>query len=160
MIRVAAALALALLWSPPAGAQDTQEADEGRIRDIVASQRDAWNRGNAGEYANRFQSHGSFTVLAGTTFDTRIAFQEWVTQAFATTFKGSVLAQTIRSVLFVQPDVAIVNMETAITGHASLRSGVSDSSGGALRTAMLQVFVRKGGYWRVAALHDVDVKTR
>lgn len=160
MTRVAAALALTLLWSPLAGAQDTREADEGRIRDIVASQRDAWNRGNAGEYANRFQSHGSFTVRAGTTFATRIAFQEWVTQAFATTFKDSVLTQTIRSVLFVQPDVAIVSMETAIAGLAGRPGGISDSSGDALRTAMLQVFIRKGGYWRVAALHDVDVKTR
>jgi uncharacterized protein (TIGR02246 family) len=160
MTYVAAALALVLLWSPPAGAQDTREADKRRIRDIVASQRDAWNLGNASKYANRFQSHGSFTVLVGTTFDTRIAFQEWVTQVFATTFKDSLLTQTIRSVLFIQPDVAIVSMETAITGHASLPGGASDSPDDTLRTAMLQVFIKKGGYWRVAALHDVDVKTR
>ena len=147
MTRIATLFVLVVIWRAPAYSQVPPLArDDTRIREIVADQTAAWNRGDARVYSDRLQSHGVFTLVDGSTDVTRIAHQERMTRAFATHLKDTLLTQTIRTIRFLSPDVVIVQLDTTLASAQHRR-----------RTAMLQVFVRKGSDWLVAALHDVEV---
>lgn len=139
-------------------AQGGQSADETRIRQLIADQESAWNRGNASDYCRRFQAEGVYTALAGTTFGTRGAFEDRVRQTLTGAFKGSTIAYFVRSIRFVGPEVAIVQVDTETSAFTALPAGVKASADGRFRTNTLQVMVKDGGEWWIAAYHNVDVK--
>jgi hypothetical protein len=59
---------------------------------------------------------------------------------------------------FVRPDVAVVEVLTSVTGIQKLFSGTNADDKGRLRTRSLQVVVKDGGEWKIAAYHNTDVK--
>ena len=75
-------------------------------------------------------------------------------------FKQTTLQQDIVSLKFVRPDVAVVEVLTAVAGvvPAQLAQGTSADATGRLRTRLLQVVAKQGGEWKVVAYHNVDVK--
>ncbi|MCA1588927.1 MAG: SgcJ/EcaC family oxidoreductase [Acidobacteria bacterium] len=142
-----------------AQAPNKKSADEANIRQIILEQESAWNAGNAKEYSSSFQEDGVFTIITGSVFYSRRALEERVAQIFATVFKNSKLSQKIKNIRFVRKDIAIVNIETEMTGYQALPPGVKASADGRLRTSMLQLMAKERGKWRIAAFHNVDVKT-
>ncbi len=75
-------------------------------------------------------------------------------------FKQTRLQQDIVSLKFVRPDVAVVEVLTAVAGVASgqLAQGTSADASGRLRTRLLQVVAKQGAEWKIVAYHNVDVK--
>ena len=130
--------------------------DEQQISEIIRQQEEGWNRGRADEYARSFQAEGVFTIIVGTTYDTRDELQERVAQILNNIFKGSVLTHRVRRVRFVRPEIAIVDLTTEMTGFVALPPGIPGSPDGKLRTSMLQVLVKNPEGWRVVAFHNVD----
>ena len=59
---------------------------------------------------------------------------------------------------FPEPGVAVVETLTRVRGVSQPPPGVSLDSGGALRTRLLQVLVKRAGEWKIIAYHNVDVK--
>ena len=59
---------------------------------------------------------------------------------------------------FVRPEVAIVETLQTIMGFQKLLPGTSADAKGRLHTRLLQVMVKDGGEWKIAAYHNVDVK--
>ena len=55
-------------------------------------------------------------------------------------------------------DVAIVETLQTITGYQKFLPGTSADAKGRLRTRLLQVLVKDGDEWKIAAYHNVDVK--
>jgi hypothetical protein len=63
------------------------------------------------------------------------------------------------SLKFVCPNVGIVKTLQTVMGFQKLPPGTSADTKGRLRTRLLQVLVKDGGEWKIAAYHNVDVKS-
>lgn len=137
----------------------TTSPDESRIRQILIEEESAWNRGNAKDYAAHFEENGGFTNVAGTVIFGRQGFEARHGQLFATAFKDTHISFTVRNIRFVRPDVAIVDVDTAMTGYKALPPGVRAAPDGTVQTRLQQVMVKERGDWWIASYHNVDVKT-
>ncbi len=134
------------------------DSQENSILDMVARQQDAWNRGDAAAYSVDFDEQGTFTNIIGDTQFGREAFESRHAQIFATIFRGSTLTLQVRRIHFPSPDIALVDLDTRLSGYQTLPPGVLPPSDGILHTRLLQVFIRQDQQWRVAAYHNVDLK--
>lgn len=144
--------------TPAQKKSDTFAADEAAILKIVSDGSEAWNRGDATAYSQHFQEEGGFTNVLGVVFYGRKAFEQRHSEIFSTIFKGSTLQQSIRKIRFVRPDVAIVDVDTEMTGYSKLPAGVQVGADGILRTRLQQVLLKEDGAWWIASYHNVDVK--
>ena len=134
-------------------------AEEILIRKVIDAEEDAWNRGDAKAFAARFQEDGAFTDVFGAVSHTRAELEKRQIEFFTSLFKGSRLALKVRRVRFPRPDVAIVEIDTEVSGFRKLPPVVYVDAEKVLRTRLQQVMVKTGPVWMVAAFHNVDVKT-
>jgi uncharacterized protein (TIGR02246 family) len=154
---VVATLALAACIS--AAGSHGSEPDEVRIRQLIAEEQTAWNRANAKLYAAHFQDDGGFTNVLGNVYYGRQAFEERHAQLFSTAFAGSKIEMNVRKVRFLRPDVAIVDVDTQMTGYKALPPGVRSDANGVVYTRLQQVMVKeKNDDWWIASYHNIDVK--
>jgi uncharacterized protein (TIGR02246 family) len=86
------------------------------------------------------------------------AFRERHERIFSGAYRGSTKQLDVVSLKFVRPDVAIVETVQTVTGFQKLLPGTSADAKGRLRTRLLQVLVKDGGAWKIAAYHNIDVK--
>jgi uncharacterized protein (TIGR02246 family) len=149
-------LILVVLCGTMLSAQNASE--EAAIRKLVQDEVAAWNSGNAGDYAKHFASDGTFTNIVGMHFTGQNAFRERHEQILKGAYRGSTKQSEIVLIKFVRPDVAIVDTLQTITGIQKLLPGTTADEKGRLRTRLLQVLVKDGGEWKIAAYHNVDVK--
>lgn len=156
-MRVLFGIAIGLL-ATQLGAQTA--SDETAIRSIIQDEIAAWNRGDAVAYSRHFAADGTFTNITGQFFSGYDAFLKQHEVIFAGRFKQTRLQQDIVSLRFVRPDVAVVEVLTAVSGvvAAQLAPGTAGDATGRLRTRLLQVVVKQGEAWKVVAYHNVDVK--
>ena len=133
-------------------------SDSSAIEALVAGLTDAWNGGDARAFSARFAADGSFTNVLGVVAYGREIFELRHAEIFRTIYKGSVLQQSIGRVRFIRPDVAVVDVDAAVTGYLRLPPGVQAASDGALRAKLQLVVTREDGEWWIAAFHNVDVK--
>lgn len=130
------------------------------IRRLIADQQDAWNRADAGGFGARFHEEGTFTNVLGDVSHGRAAFIERHAFIFGTIFKASTVRLEVRRVHFPVDDVAVVDIDSSLSGFAGVPPGVSHPADGILRSSLLEVFVRNSAGWWIAAFHNVDVKAR
>lgn len=133
-------------------------ASEASVRALVARETAAWNRGDARGYSEAFEQNGWFTNVLGLTYSGRNAFEQRHAKIFATFFRGSHLRQTVQRIRVLRPNVAMVEVDTEVTGYRSLPPGVRAGADGVLRTRLLEILDRENGKWRMVAYHNVDVK--
>jgi uncharacterized protein (TIGR02246 family) len=135
-------------------------SDEAAIRGIVQDEIASWNQGDAVAYSRHFAADGTFTNITGQFFSGYDAFLKQHQVIFEGRFKQTRLQQDIVSLKFVRPDVAVVEVLTAVSGvnPAELAKGTTADAAGRLRTRLLQVVVKQGGEWKIVAYHNVDVK--
>jgi uncharacterized protein (TIGR02246 family) len=143
-------LAVVLYASLAAPAQASP--DETAVRNIIQEEITAWNSGDAVAYSRHFAAEGTFTNIRGQFFTGRQPFIERHDYLFKGPFHGSTLRQDIVSLKFVRPDVAVVEVLTSVTGIPKLFPGTNTDDKGRLRTRLLQVVVKKGGEWKIAAI--------
>jgi uncharacterized protein (TIGR02246 family) len=132
--------------------------DEVSIRNIVREEVTAWNAGDAEGYSRHFAADGIFVNIRGQYFTGVQAFTKQHVFLFNGPFHGSTLHQDVVSIRFVRPDVAVVEVLTAVTGIQKLSPGTSTDDKGRLRTRLLQVVVKDGGEWKITNYHNTDVK--
>ena len=137
-------------------------SNEGRTTDPVAIERllaslgDAWTRGDAVAYADRFANEGTFTNFLGMYFKGRDAFRDRHDAVFKTVFKGSALSLRIAALRFVRPDVAIADTDAEVRGLTAVPSGLT-AVDGVVRSKLLMVLVKEQGEWWISAYHNVAV---
>jgi len=141
------------LWSPT-----DHDQDERAIRGLVDSATAAWNAGDVAGYSARFAADATFTGITGVTATGQRAFEAWNHGLLSTVFRGSHLKQTVRHVRFVSKDVAVVDIDTELTGFVALPSGVAPWPDGVLRTRRQEVFVKSVSGWWIDGYHEVDAK--
>ena len=134
-------------------------AEEPLIRKVVDAEEDAWNRGDARAFAARFQEEGSLTDVLGAVSRGRAEIERRQSELFTTYFKGSLLALKVRKIRFLKPDVALVEIDTEVSGFHKAPTSVYVDAEKVIRTRLLQVMVKSGSDWMVASFHSVDVKT-
>ncbi len=142
----------------PVETQPRESHHTAAIEALVAGLTDAWNRGDARAFSARFAPDGSFTNVLGIVAYGREIFELRHAEIFSTLYKGSRLQQSIGKLRFIRPDVAVVDVDAAVTGSVRLPPGVQAASDGALRAKLQLVLTQEDGEWWIAAYHNVDVK--
>ena len=123
----------------------------------MASLDDAWARGDAGAFANRFAADGTFTNVLGMFFQGRDEFRERHDAVFKTVFKGTTLALRIATLRFIRPDVAIADLDAELRGCTNPPGGLAAMPDDTIRTKLLMVLVKEHGDWWISAYHNVAV---
>jgi uncharacterized protein (TIGR02246 family) len=150
-------LAAAFLSSLSAGLAQSQSEDEVQIRAIVQSEADAWNRGDAEAFGAHYAENGSFTNVIGQQLYGRKAFIAQHASIFSTIYKGSHNVFSASRITFLRPDVALVEIDGALSGANRLPPGLKAGDDGALHVKLLEVMTREKGTWWIAAFHNVAV---
>ena len=90
--------------------------------------------GDSKGFAAHFAPDGSFTNVIGMVSYGKEAFEKRHADILTTIFKGSVLKQSIDKLRFVRPDVAILNINTGMTGFVEVPPGVTTGKDNVIRT--------------------------
>ena len=114
-------------------------AEEALIRKAVDAEEDAWNRGDAKAFAARFQEEGSLTDVLGAVSRGRAEIERRQSELFSSYFKGSRLALKVRKIRFLKPDVALIEIDTEVSGFHKAPPAVYVDTEKVIRTRLLQV---------------------
>lgn len=154
------AVMLSLVLVPVAARADKARGqDEAALRQLVAAQAEAWNQHDATAWSKDFAPDADFVNIVGTVFQGREEIAKRHAGIFASIFKTSRTVVTVRRIVFLGPDVAIVDMDHEVTGHGGLPPGVQNTDeSGTLRTRMKYVMKKAKGAWQIAAGQNTDVK--
>jgi uncharacterized protein (TIGR02246 family) len=145
----------------PVGAQADKAhgQDEAAIRQLVAAQTEAWNRHDAKAWCKDFAPDAEFINILGTILQGHPEIEKRHAAIFDGIFKTSSTKVTVRRIVFLGPDVAIVDMDHEVTGHSGLPPGVQNTDeSGTLRTRMKYVMKKSKGAWQIATGQNTDVK--
>ncbi len=159
-LMTAAAVALTFVLASPALAESAKAhaADEATIRKQVADQTEAWNRSDAAAWSKDFAPDAAFINIVGSVFNGRAEIEKRHAFVFDTLFKGSRTQVTVTRLVFVDANVAVVDMEHVVTGFTGLPPGVQSTEPGVLKTRMRYVMKKAGKKWEIAAGQNTDVK--
>ncbi|MGH7649727.1 MAG: SgcJ/EcaC family oxidoreductase [Gemmatimonadaceae bacterium] len=144
------------LFAPRLRAQTA--ADSAAIRGVVKDEITAWNQGDAVAYSRHVATDATFTNIRGQFFTGHDAFLHQHEAIFGSFFKHTTLQQDIVALRFLGPDVAVVEVLTAVSGVTAPRPAMTFDSHRRQRTRLLQVDARQAGEWKIVAYHNVDVK--
>lgn len=147
----------AILLSAAAVAEPPAMADRQAIETLASSLAEAWNRGDATAFAARFEPDGTFTNVNGSFYVGHDAFEARHRDIFRGIFNGVSLTLTIKNLRFVRPDVAIADMDAALSGLHRLPSGVQAGSDGLVHTSLELLLVNRSGEWWIASMHNAWV---
>ena len=153
--RCSVLLAAILVASSLAQAKAQGREDEDKIRAIVQSESDAWNRGDAEAFGAHYAEDGSFTNVIGQQLYGRKAFVAQHAGIFSTIYKGSHNELVIGKIKFLRPDVAVVDIDGVLSGANRLPPGLKAFDDGALHVKLQEVMTKEKGSWWIAAFHNV-----
>ena len=139
----------------PLAAQDA--ADRAAIGALIAAEDAAWEKGDADAFGARTLPDVAFTNIVGMHTIGRVPFVAQHRRILSTIYKGSRVSQRVTEIQFPAPGVAIVHSLTRLTGYAEAPPG-AQPIGGALRTRLQQVLVKKPDGWWVASFHNVVIQ--
>jgi uncharacterized protein (TIGR02246 family) len=147
-MRRAVVLGLLLATAAPALAQG--QDDEAAIRRIIQS---------AAGSDDAIAADVMFTNIFGSVYRGRKEYVERHQYLFSELFKGATSGKaSVQRIYFVRPDVALVLVESVITGLKYFPPGPALTPDGTLRTIGLRVFTKEQGRWITQAWHNTDVK--
>ncbi len=149
----AAAAAACAIGTSVGRAEKGTGADEAEIRKVMAEGADAFNRGDAAAAAAVYASDADLVNVRGDHLEGKAAIEAGLARAFATRYKGARMTRGEVGIRFLRPDVAL----------AYVTNEIAVSEGGAPtlhREIGLRVFVKEGGAWRIAALHNTPLPSK
>jgi uncharacterized protein (TIGR02246 family) len=141
----------------------TASADEAAIRQIVVDLQDAWNRRDADTWAAAFDPDSDHLNLTGLLFEGRQMNRDRHAEIFAGMFKNSDLRHGVRRLRFLNPDIAVVDLdsEMRISGplppvFAKLTEAKGENEA-VLRTRMRHVMVKRPYGWQIVASQNTPL---
>lgn len=133
--------------------------DSAAVQTIIQDEVVSWNKGDATAYSQHFAEKGTFTNIQGAFFIGHQTFVERHDQIFKTVFNKTVLQVKPVSLMFVRPDVAVVETLSFVSEFAAgPPPGARLDAKGRLCTRLLQVMAKEADGWKIVAYHNVDVK--
>ena len=152
-IRPKAALAVLLfLGFFTAGSQAHMSSDRGAdiaaIKQTVASFVDSWNMHDAQGVAMKYVEDGDFSSVKGEPSHGRKELEQHYTTIFTTFLKNAKTTDTVRSVRFLGPDLASVDIDWLVTDPNA-------PNGGVLRKGLLTwIVTKRNGDWKILIYHE------
>jgi uncharacterized protein (TIGR02246 family) len=122
-----------------------QVAANAAVDQLVGEIAEAWNAGDARAYGARYCPDGTFTNSDGTLDLGRDEVVRTAEQAFQGVLAGTKFSTAVRKVRLVRPDVAVVDLDTRVSGMP----------GGEVRISQMLVLVEEDDRWWITAQHNV-----
>ena len=132
----------------------SRSEDEAAIRQLYVNYDAAWNAADAHGLAQLWADDADHMEPDGRIIRGRAAVQQLFTDRFAADLKGTRSQQTIESVRFVTPDVAVVDASYEVTGmHPSDGTDLP-----AIHGRYVDIWLKHAGKWRIAADRPMAAK--
>lgn len=133
---------------------DATMADRAAIGQTMAAFMNAWNLHDARAFALTFTPDADFTNVFGVHAQGRAGVESFHAPVFATIFRNSHLSGAIRSIRFLTPQLAAVDVDWQMTG--------AESPGGdpvPLRTGLLAWIMQRqsDGGWLIEVMHNTNL---
>lgn len=140
--------------TPQAGKQEDRSKDQGAIQRALDRFLSAWNTHDARAFSMTFAEDADFTNVRGTHERGRAKVEAFHAPMFAGIFKESHQTAKIRSIRFLTPKLAEVDVDWEMTGAKAL-----DGSARVYRRGLLAwVMARQGdGAWLIEVMHNTDL---
>jgi uncharacterized protein (TIGR02246 family) len=122
-----------------------QAAVNAAVGQLLGEIAEAWNAGDARAYGARYCPDGTFTNTDGTLDLGRDEVVGTAEEAFRGVLAGTRLSPAVRKVRLVRPDVAVVDLDTRVSGMP----------GGEVRISQMLVLVAEDDRWWITAQHNV-----
>jgi uncharacterized protein (TIGR02246 family) len=138
--------------SAPARAQmpSKVDADSAAIKQCVAAWEDAWNRHDAHATAAAYVEDGEFSSTTGIPSKGSKDLEAHYNEIFTTFLKDAHRTDTVRSIRFLTPEIASVDIDWQMAG-ARTRDGKDAPN----RKGLLTWIVTKhGGQWMITIYHE------
>jgi len=124
-----------------------RDADSASIKQFVTNFADTWNSHDARGVAMHYVEDGDFSSIKGEPSHGRKELEDHYTTIFTTFLKNAHTTDTVRSIRFLGPDLANVDIDWLVTDPAA--------PGGVLRKGLLSwVVARRNGQWMVVVYHE------
>ena len=124
-----------------------RDADSAAIKQMVAAFQDTWNTHDAHAVAMRYVEDGDFSSVKGEDSHGRKEVEAHYATVFSTFLKNAHTTDTVRSVRFLAPDLASVDIDWLVTEPSA--------PGGVLRKGLLTwVVSKRSGQWMITVYHE------
>jgi uncharacterized protein (TIGR02246 family) len=153
--RVRAALAVSFLISFSvatawAKKQSNMAEDTAAIKQSVAAFTDAWNRHDSHAVAMLYVADGDFSSTQGLTSHGAKELEEHYVTIFGTFLKNAHRTDVVKSVRFLTPSIASVDIDWQMTGAKT-----PDGLDAPLRKGLLDwVMTKQNGQWMIEIYHE------
>jgi uncharacterized protein (TIGR02246 family) len=157
--KLACVLALSLIpaasWTQnqsqkPSG--ETAEADTAAIKRVSADFSESFSRHDANATAMTFAEDADFTNMRGVSKHGHADIQEWFASLYAGSQKAAQRTDTVKSIRFLGPDMALVDADTVITGSQAADGSTIPPRKGLMITLM----TKKNGVWKISVFHEAE----
>jgi len=137
-----------LAWAQMASKMD---ADSAGVKQCVAAWEDAWNRHDAHATATAYVEDGDFSSTTGVPSHGWKELEAHYNDIFTTFLKDAHRTDTVRSIRFLTPEIASVDIDWEMTG-AKTRDGKDIP----IRKGLLTWVVNKqhNGQWMITIYHE------
>lgn len=124
-----------------------RDADSAAIKQSVASFVDTWNSHDAHGVALRYVEDGDFSSVKGEPSHGRKELEEHYNTIFSTFLKNARTTDTVRSIRFLAPDIASVDLDWLVNEPSA--------PGGVLRKGLLTwIMSKRNGQWMIVIYHE------
>src|SRR6202140_4868102 len=124
-----------------------RDADVAAIKQSVAAFEDTWNSHDAHAVAMKYLEDGDFTSIKGEASHGRKELEDHYTTVFGTFLKNARTTDTVKSIRFLGPDTASVDIDWLVTDP--------NAPGGVLRKGLLNwVVTKRNGQWMIMIYHE------
>jgi uncharacterized protein (TIGR02246 family) len=131
--------------TPRKGMIMDQVAANAAVSQLMGEIAEAWNAGDARAYGARYCPDGTFTNTDGTLDLGRDEVVRTAEEAFQGVLAGTEFSTAVRKVRLVRPDVAVVDLDTRVSGMP----------GGEVRISQMLVLLQEDDRWWITAQHNV-----
>ncbi|HSZ18782.1 MAG TPA: SgcJ/EcaC family oxidoreductase [Candidatus Acidoferrum sp.] len=151
-IPLKAALAIWLFLTFSAASSRSQmasnhDADTAAIKQFVANFADTWNSHDAHGVAMHYVEDGDFSSVKGEVSHGRKELEDHYTMIFTTFLKNAHTTDTVRSIRFLAPDLASVDIDWLVNEPSA--------PGGVLRKGLLTwMLSKRNGQWMIVIYHE------
>jgi len=124
-----------------------KDADSAAIKQAVASFADTWNSHDAHAVALRYEEDGDFSSVNGEPSHGRKELEQHYQTIFSTFLKNAHTTDTVRSIRFLAPDLASVDIDWLVNEPSA--------PGGVLRKGLLTwIMTKRNGQWIITIYHE------
>jgi uncharacterized protein (TIGR02246 family) len=147
-------LCAGLAIAAPQNHRDSGDKDRAAIAQTVQRFANAWNEHDAHAFALTFTEDADFTNVSGVHAQGRSNVETFHAPLFAAQFKDSHQTAKIRSIRFLRPDLAAVDVDWEMTGAKAADGTPRPDRKGLLNWVMAR---QADGAWLIQVMHNTDL---